>query len=76
MPLRAIITAATTADCTCADELMEGFGAQHLIADKGYDSGMIIQQAQSQVCKCIYRHAKTVKIDATMMNISTACVIW
>jgi len=48
LPIRAIVTSATTADCTCADKLIEGFQAKYLIADEGYNSDMIIQQAQSQ----------------------------
>jgi len=48
MPLRAIVTAATQADCCHAAALIEGFEAEHLIADKGYDTDAIVQQATKQ----------------------------
>lgn len=36
------------ADCTSAGALIEGLAAEHLIADKGYDSDAIVKQAASQ----------------------------
>jgi len=39
---------ATRADCTQAQGLIAGIPAQHLIADKGYDSDAIVEQAGSQ----------------------------
>jgi transposase len=36
------------ADCTQAGKLIEGFAAEHLIADKGYDSDKIVAQAALQ----------------------------
>jgi transposase len=36
------------ADCTQAGKLIEGFAAEHLIADKGYDSDKIVAQAELQ----------------------------
>ena len=45
MPLRMIITEGTTADCTQAIPLIEGFEAKHLLADKGYDSDEIVAAA-------------------------------
>ena len=48
MPLRVIITQGTTADCTQAGRLIEGLKAEHLIADKGYDSDAIVEQAKNQ----------------------------
>jgi len=47
-PLRAIVTAGTEADCTQAGALIEGMQARHLIADKGYDSEKIVEQAKNQ----------------------------
>ncbi len=46
MPVRAIITSGTTADCTEAKRLMEGITAENLLADKGYDSDEIVRQAE------------------------------
>ena len=48
MPVRAIITAGTVADCTQAIGLIDGFTAQALLADKGYDSNAILERAVSQ----------------------------
>lgn len=48
MPLRALVTEGTRADCVQANELIAGFDAQHLIADKGYDSDAIIEKATAQ----------------------------
>jgi transposase len=46
MPLRALITQGTTADCTQAITLMDGFCAQYLLADRGYDTNEIFEQAE------------------------------
>jgi transposase len=48
MPLRAIITQGTTADCTQAVALIDGFEAEYLLADRGYDSDSIVDQAKLQ----------------------------
>ena len=48
MPIRVIITEGTTADCTQAGYLIHGLTAEHLLADKGYDSNEIIEQAKMQ----------------------------
>ena len=45
MPVRMIITEGTTADCTQALPLIEGIEAEHLLADKGYDSNEIVAAA-------------------------------
>ena len=43
-----LITDGTTADCSQAGALIEGFSAEHLLADKGYDSNAITEQAHAQ----------------------------
>jgi transposase len=48
MPLRVIITEGTTSDCTQAGSLIEGIDADCLLADRGYDSDAIVEQAESQ----------------------------
>jgi transposase len=48
MPVRVLITSGTEADCQHAAKLMEGIPAQHLLADKGYDSDAIVEQALRQ----------------------------
>ena len=45
MPVRFIITSGTTADCTVAAQLIEGFHAEYLLADRGYDTDAIIFKA-------------------------------
>ena len=51
MPVRAIITEGTTADCTQASAWIEGLTAEYLLADKGYDTNDIISQAIAQGMK-------------------------
>jgi len=48
MPVRVLITAGPVADCAQANGLIEGLSAEHLIADKGYDSDAIVEQAKRQ----------------------------
>ena len=48
MPVRILVTEGTRADCAQASTLIEGLSAEHLIADKGYDSDAIVEQAQRQ----------------------------
>ena len=43
-----VVTSGTTADCTQAAELIEGMDAQYLLADRGYDSDAIVEQAEQQ----------------------------
>ena len=45
MPVRVVITQGTTADCTQASRLIEGITAEYLLADRGYDSDAIVEQA-------------------------------
>ena len=51
MPIRIVVTEGTTADCTQACMLIEGLTAEYLLADKGYDSNDIIDQAIVQSIK-------------------------
>ena len=47
MPLRAIITAGTSADCKQALGLIDGFTADYLLADRAYDTDEIVEAAVS-----------------------------
>ena len=47
-PVRVLVTAGATADCTQAGELIEGLSADHLMADRGYDTNAILEQAAQQ----------------------------
>lgn len=53
MPVRAIITQGTRADCKEASGLIEGLSADYLLADKGYDTNAILDQAQEQGMKAV-----------------------
>jgi transposase len=45
MPVRIIVTDGATADCTQAEQLITGLNAGFLLADKGYDSDKIVDEA-------------------------------
>ena len=47
MPVRVFVTAGTTADCTQAVALIDGFTAQCLPADRGYDTNRLIEAAMA-----------------------------
>jgi len=47
LPVRFFIATGTTVDCAVAAQLIEGFAAQYLLADRGYDTNEIINFAQS-----------------------------
>ena len=51
MPVRALITKGTTADCSKGIELIENFDAQHLLADRGYDTDKIVEFAKQSGMK-------------------------
>jgi transposase len=63
MPIRVIITKDTAADCSQALELIEGMKAEYLLADKGYDSNKIIEQAQKQDMKPVVPPRKNKEIQ-------------
>ena len=45
MPVRIIITEGARADCAQAQVLIEGVSAEHLLADRAYDTDAILQSA-------------------------------
>ena len=53
MPVRIIVTSGTVPDCQQACALIDEFSAEWLLADKGYDSGKIIDKAASQNMKAV-----------------------
>ena len=63
MPVRILATEATRADCSLAHELITDFRAEHLIADKGYDSDAIIAQAEQQGMKAVIPPRKNRKVQ-------------
>jgi transposase len=44
-PVRVIITAGTVNDCTKVDELTDGIEHDALVADRGYDTNVIVEAA-------------------------------
>jgi len=46
MLVRMFIIEGTRADCSQAEHLIEGIDAEYLLADKGYDSDKIIENAK------------------------------
>ena len=48
MPVRMLVTAGTVADCTQGLALIEGMTAEHLLADKGYDTNAMVAGAAAQ----------------------------
>jgi transposase len=63
MPIRVVITEGTTADCTQASRLIEGLTAEALLADKGYDTDAIVEQAQDQGMKPVIPPKRNRKIQ-------------
>lgn len=60
---RIIITEGTTADCAPAGRLIEGLPADQLIADKGYDSDAIVDQAKIQGMDAVIPPKKNRKVQ-------------
>ena len=46
MPVRVLVTEGAAADCTVAPDLLTGFTAEAVIADKGYDSNEIVDMVE------------------------------
>ena len=53
MPVRVLVTAGAVADCTVAPELLNGFTAEAVIADKGYDSQEIVELIEHSGAKAV-----------------------
>ena len=63
LPIRVVITEGSTADCTQAGRLIEGFSADYLLADRGYDSDVLIEQARQQGMKPVIPSRKNRKLQ-------------
>ena len=48
MPVRLILTEGTRADCSQALPLIDGIAADHLLADKAYDTNEIVEAASAR----------------------------
>ncbi|MCR4555867.1 MAG: IS5 family transposase [Alphaproteobacteria bacterium] len=63
VPVRCIVTDGVTADCAKAGELIENIGARGLIADRGYDSDKIVQNAENLGMKVVIPPRKNRKVQ-------------
>lgn len=68
IPVRIFITQGTTADCTQAGRLIEGISADYLLADRGYDSNAIIEQAEKQAMEIVIPPRRIAKCKALMIK--------
>ena len=48
MPVRLLAMAGTAADCTRAEALLDGIEAEHLLADRGYDTNAVLAAARAR----------------------------
>ena len=48
MPVNLRVTAGTVADCTQAAALIDGIAAEHLLADRGYDTNKVLATARER----------------------------
>ena len=46
MPVRLLATAGTVSHCTRAEALIDGIAAEHLLADRGYDTNRVLSAAR------------------------------
>ena len=63
MPLRIIVTEGSGADCKQAPELIEGFCAENLLADKAYDTNHIIDCAEKINTKIVIPSKRNRKVQ-------------
>ena len=74
MPVRAIITEGTRADCKEAVHLIEGIDAQNLLADRGYDTSEIVAFALSAGIKTLSSRPRRIErysANATAISIKS-----
>ena len=76
MPVRVVITQGTTADCRLASTLIEGIDAEYLLADRGYDTDAIIEQAKKQGMTPVIPLKKTEQYRESTMGVFIASDIW
>ena len=48
MSVRMLATAGTVADCAQAEALIDGIAAEHLLADRGYDTNKVLAAARAR----------------------------
>ena len=63
MPIRILVTEGTRADCTQACVLIDGIDAETLLADRGYDTNDVVEQATEAGMKVVIPPKKNRKKD-------------
>ena len=63
MPVRVFITEGTAADCAHAGRLIEGINAEVLLADRGYDTDIIVNRAQAAGMQVVIAPKKNRKVQ-------------
>jgi transposase len=61
--LRFILTGGERNDITQAEALVEGFSAEHVIADKGYDSGVFVLHLKERDAEAVIPSRATHKVQ-------------
>lgn len=69
-------TAGTVADCTQASMLIEGFGAQYLLADRGCDADAIVAKAVAQRMTAVISPKKNRLQPRFTTKTFIVCTIW
>ena len=63
MPVRVIVTDGTVADCSKACELIDGIDADYLLADRGYDTDVVIEQVSEARMEAVIPPKKNRKVQ-------------
>jgi transposase len=72
MPVRALVTEGTTADCTQAIALIDGFDAGYLLADRGYDTNSILEHVERQGISAVIPSKRNRKVQRAYDNLQSA----
>ena len=63
MPIRVFVTKGTSADCKHASQLIKGIDTQTLLADRGYDTDSIVNQASLAAMTVVIPPKKNRKVQ-------------
>ena len=61
MPVRIQVTSGTVPDCKEADKLIEGISGNYLLADHGYDTNKVIEEANNLQFEVVISSERTRK---------------
>ena len=68
LPVRVTITEGTRSDCKAASALINGIVSEALLADRGYDTNALINQALAQGMEVVIPPKKTEKSSVPMIK--------